>query len=168
MSTFVAVNTYTHSVTYVTDKMLLLLKEIIRCSGLSPEKLAADWTTLHRGIRTWLMTRDLEEVHLEVYNPETGGLIGRWDFEIYYGSTGDGGGMWCNPEDIKYAIRKAGLWPSECAYRIVLTNKPGRPDVEGWSGTTLRSTDGFVRQCIGTTIDGNGLSAGTAYWRKAR
>ena len=31
----------------------------------------------------------------------------------------------------------------------------------------LRSTAGFVRQSIGTTIDGNGhISAGSAYWRK--
>ena len=54
MSTFVVVNTYTHSVTYVTDKMLMSLKEIIRCSGLSPEKFVADWKVLQRGISTWL------------------------------------------------------------------------------------------------------------------
>ena len=60
MSTFVVVNTYTHSVTYVTDKMLMSLKEIIRCSGLSPEKLVADWRVLQDGIRTWLNSRDLE------------------------------------------------------------------------------------------------------------
>ena len=168
MSTFVAVNTYTHSVTYVTDKMLMLLKDIIRWSGLSPEKLASDWTVLHRGISTWLTTHDLDEVHLEVFNSKTGSLVGRWDFEIYYGSSGDGGGMWVNPEDVKYAIKKAGLWPSACDYRIVITNKPDRPNVEGWSGTTLRSTDGFVRQSIGTTIDGNGLRAGTTYWRAAK
>lgn len=165
MSTFVAVNTYTHSVTFVTDKMLMSLKEIIRCSGLSPEKLVSDWKVLHRGITSWLNTRDLEEVHLEVFNPTTGGLIGRWDFEIYYGSSGDGE-MWVNTDDIRYHIRKAGQWPSACDYRIVLTTKPGRPNVEGWSGTTLRSTDGFVRQSLGTTIDGDGLRTGTSYWRK--
>ena len=52
-----------------------------------------------------------------------------------------------------------------CDYRIVLITKRGRPDVEGWSAATLRSTDGFVRQSLGTTIDGNGLKSGTAYWR---
>jgi hypothetical protein len=165
MSTFVVVNTYTHSVTYVTDKMLLSLKEIIRCSGLSPEKIAADWKVLQRGISSWLYSRDLESVHLEVFNPTTDALIGRWDFDIYFGSWGDSG-MWVNTDDIRYHIRKAGQWPSTCDYRIVLTTKPGRPNVDGWSATTLRSTDGFVRQSLGTTIDGNGVRTGTAYWRK--
>lgn len=94
------------------------------------------------------------------------GLIGRWDFEIYYGTAGDGG-MWVNTEDIKYHIRKAGQWPSRCEYRVIVSTKPESPAVAGWSDTTFRSTDGFVRQSIGTTIDGNGhISAGTAYWRK--
>ena len=90
MSTFIVVNTYTHSVTFVTDKMLMSLKEIIRCSGLSPEKFVADWRVLQRGISTWLNSRDLETVILEVYNPKTDALIGRWDFEIFYGLSGDG------------------------------------------------------------------------------
>jgi hypothetical protein len=141
--------------------MLMSLKEIIRCSGLSPAKFTDDWRVLHRGISTWLNSRDLETVILEVFNPQTNALIGRWDFDISYGSSGDGG-MWVNTEDIKYHIRKAGQWPSACDYRIVLTTKAGRPDVEGWSAATLRSTDGFVRQSLGTTIDGNGLKSGTA------
>jgi hypothetical protein len=105
-------------------------------------------------------------VTLEVFDPDTDALVGRWDFEIYYGTAG-GGAMWVNTEDIKYHIRKAGHWPSLCDYRIITSTKPGRPTVSGWSSTTFRSTDGFVRQSIGTTIDGNGqISAGTPYWRK--
>jgi hypothetical protein len=166
MSTYVVVNTYAHSVTYVADKMLLSLKEIIRDSGLSPAKLADDWSNLQRGISTWLRTQHLAEVTLEVYDPDTDALIGRWDFEILYGTSGDGS-MWVNTEDIKYHIYKAGQFPSLCDYRVVATTKPGRPDVAGWSTTTLRSTEGFVRQSIGTTIDANGhVRTGTAYWRK--
>jgi hypothetical protein len=167
MSTTVSVNTYTHSVTYVTDKILKSLKDIIVLSGLSPEKLVTrDWLVLHLGIRTWLGTEHLQHVHLEVYKPGTGNLISRWDFEMYYSFTGDGT-FWVDTEAIKYHIYKAGQWPSACDYRVVVTTKPGRPDVEGWSTTTLLSADGFVKQSIGTTIDGSGLSTGTGYWRKA-
>lgn len=165
MTTLVAVNTYTHSVTYVSDKILKSLKDIILLSGLSPEKLARDWEVLHRGIKIWLSSQDLQDVHLEVYNPNTGKLIGRWDFEVYYGYSGDGA-FWVDTDAIKYHIIKAGQWPSTCDYRIVVTTKPGQPDVAGWSGTTLRSTNGFVKQSIGTTLDGGGLSTGTGYWRK--
>ncbi len=165
MTTLVTVNTYTHSVTYVSDKILKSLKDIILLSGLSPEKLTLDWEVLHLGIKIWLSSQDLQQIHLEVYNPNTDKLIGRWDFEVYYGYSGDGA-FWVDTDAIKYHIKKAGVWPSSCDYRIVVTTKPGRPDVSGWSGTTLRSTDEFVKQSIGTTIEGNGLSAGSGYWRK--
>ncbi len=126
MSTFVVVNTYTHSVTYVTDKMLNSIKNIIRLSGLNPAKLTSEWVGLERGIKRWLETEYLQEIHLEVYNPVTSALIGRWDFEIFYGFTGDGA-FWVDTDAIKYHILKAGVWPSTCEYRIVVTNKPGRP-----------------------------------------
>jgi hypothetical protein len=166
MSTIVSVYTYTHSVTYVTDKLLTSIKNIVRLSGLNPAKLVNDWEVLERGIKRWLDTKDLEQIHLEVYNPKTDKLVGRWDFEIYYNFQGDGS-FSQDPDAIKYHILKQGLWPSECEYRVVTTTKTGRPDVAGWSSTALRSTNGFVRQSIGTTINGSGLSTGTGYWRKS-
>ena len=169
MSNFVVVNTYVHSVTHVADNMIHSLHQIIRESGLSPEKLAGEWSSLRRAISAWLNSGHLDMVILEVYDSEVGipgGLVHRWDFDIYYGSGGDGS-MWANTEDVKYHIRKAGLWPSHCDYRVLLMTKPNEPYVTGWSDTPLRSTAGFVRQSIGTTIDGNGyISAGSAYWRK--
>ncbi len=166
MSTVVAVNTYTNSITYVTDKLLKSIKDIIRLSGLDPSKFADDWAWMERGIKAWLDTQDLEKVVLEVYEPKTDQLVGRWDFDIFYGFSGDGS-FWIDPDVIKYHIRKQGVMPSTCQYRILTTTKPGRPDVQGWTKTAFRSTDGFVRQSIGTTIDGSGLSTGTGYWRKA-
>lgn len=166
MSTAVFVNTRVHAVTHVTEKMIGRLKDIIRLSGLDPTQFVSDRDWIERGIRKWLETEDLEKVVLEVFNPKTDKLVGRWDFEIFYNYSGDGS-LWVDPDLIKYHIAKQGLIPSSCSYRIVTTTKPGRPDVQGWSRTTLRSTDGFVRQSIGTTIDGSGLSTGTGYWRKA-
>jgi hypothetical protein len=166
MSTTVFVNTYTHSVTYVTDKLLTSIKNIIRLSGLNPSKLTQEWESLERGIKTWLGTEHLEQVHLEVFNPYNNNLVGRWDFEIFYGFSADGAAFWLDPDVIAYHIKKQGLWPSDCDYRIVVTNKPGRPNVLGWSKVTFLSTEGFVRQSIGTTIDAGGLSTGASYWRK--
>lgn len=164
MSTYVAVNTYTYSVTYVSEKILLSLKEIVRESGLDPGKLADEWEVLQRGISTWIRTRNLETVHLEVYDPVTDGLIGRWDFDIAYDEYGDDG-MWVDTDLIRYHIRKQGKLPSQCDYQIVVHNKPGHPDVEGWSSCSMRSTDGFTRHAIGTNINGsNGLGARVAYW----
>jgi hypothetical protein len=166
MRTLVVANTYAHTVTYITDKMLRSLLFIIRESGLDPAKFAGDWEWMERGIRTWLGTKDLERVILEVFSSGSDRLIGRWDFDIAYGYGEDGAdGMWVDTDAVRYAIRKAGFWPSECNYRLVVTTKPGRPDVAGWGTITLRSTAGFTRHSIGTTIGAVGVGASTAYWK---
>lgn len=166
-ATLVQVNTYTHTVAFVTDKMLASLKRIISWSGLNPSKLVGDWITLERGIRTWLGSKDLVRVVLEVYNPKTDALAGRWDFDISYSYGGnDDGAFWADTDAIQHAIKKCGLVPSECSYRIVVTTKPDSPDVPGWTSTTLRSTHGFVRYCIGSTIGAGELATGVAYWRR--
>lgn len=167
MSTFVAVNTYTHSVTYVTDNILRSLQDIVRLSGLDPAQIADDWTVLERGISTWIESKHLETIVLEVYNPSTEALIGRWDIDIAYEWSGDGGGrFWVDTEQIKIAIKKAGVWPGSSKYGIICRSKSGRADVDGWSTTTFRSTVGMVKQSLGTTIEHSGLGAGTSYYRK--
>jgi hypothetical protein len=167
MSTLVHVSTYTHSVTFVTDKMLTSLRRIIIWIGLDPWKLTADWEALERGIRRWLETRYLLSVVLEVYRPSSAVLIGRWDFEIEYSfGIEDDGTMWTDTDAIKFAIRKCGIDPAECEYRVVAITREGRPDVEGWWRTTLRSTDGFVRHSVGTTIGASPLVSRAAYWRR--
>ena len=167
MTTYVSANTYVYTITYITDRMLYSLLFIIRESGLDPSKFAGDWECIELGVRTWLGTHDLIAVMLEVYTPSTGALIGRWDFDIVYGyGNGDDGSMWVDTDAIRYAIRKAGHWPANCEYRIIADTRPYRPDVPGWSPTTLRSTDGFTRHSIGTTIGAIGAGTGTAYWRR--
>lgn len=164
MSTTTYVNTYTHSVTYVTDKLLTSVKDIIRLSGLNPGKMSDEWKILEQGISVWLGDKDLKEIHLEIYYSRTGKFVGRWDFEIFYGYSGDGS-FWQDPDAIRYHIIKQGVFPSDCDYEIIVTTKAGRRNVAGWGSASLRSTEGFVKQSIGTTIDGSGLSSGTAYWR---
>jgi hypothetical protein len=164
--TSVGVYSYTHSVTYVADNILKSFKDIIRLSGLDPTKLVSDWEVLMRGLTTWLASQHLKAITLEVYDPNTDNLVGRWDIDIAYGATGDGS-FWTDTDQIKYAILKAGVWPSLANYRIITDTADGRPDVSGWSKTTCRSTDGFVRQSLGSTIEHNGLGGNAAYWRKA-
>lgn len=163
----VAVFSYTQSVVYVADNILKSFKDIIRLSGLDPTKLVNDWAVLLRGLSAWIESRHLESVTLEVYDPKTDHLLFRWDIEVVYTWDVSAGTFWTDTDQLKWAIKKAGLVPSQADYRVSVHNKPGRPDVSGWSTCTLRSTDGMVRQSLGTTVEHNGLSANTTYWRKA-
>lgn len=164
--TTVTVNTYTHSVVYVADNILKSLKDIIREVGLDPANLMNGWESNMRALRTWLSSQDLRQVNLEIYDPQTNALITRWDLDVAYGWSADDGSFWTDTDQLKYAIRKAGVVPSTARYRLLMDNKPGRPDVEGWSSTTYRSTAGMVRQSLGSTIGHSGLGASAAYWRK--
>ncbi len=166
MSTSTFVISYAYTLTYVTAKLLLTLKEIIREIGLDPSKLTNDWGSYENAISTWLSNRELEHIALEVYEPRVGGLVTRWDIEIQYASVGDGSSLWVDTAAIRYAIKKHGLVPSVCLYDIKVKNRPGYTSVSGWEPCKFRSTDGFKRYALGATIGGNGLSAQTTYWSR--
>jgi hypothetical protein len=162
----VAVRSYTHATTYVADNILRSLKNILLYSGLDPEKLVDDRDVLHRGIKTWIDSGHLRKVVLEVYDPGTDDLVGRWDVNISYEWTDGDGQFWTDTDAIRFAIKKAGVLPSMAKYRVVATTAPGRADVAGWSTTSLRSTEGMVEQRIGTSIEASGLSGGMSYYRR--
>jgi hypothetical protein len=164
--TSVVVHSYTHSVTYVADNILKSLKDIIRLSGLDPRQFVSDWEVHLRGISTWLASEDLERVILEIYHPRTDALLFRWDIDITYSWTGGDGSFWVDTDQIRYAMRKVGLAPSEAKYDLLLRTRPGRPNVDGWGTSSSRSTDGMHRQSLGTTVEHSGLGASAAYWRQ--
>jgi hypothetical protein len=167
-STAVSVNTFTHSVTYVTDQILLSIRRIISWSELDPAKFLGNRDVLENGVKTWLRTRDLEQAMLEIIEPITAKLLVRWDIDVRYTSNAnDDGTFWADTDAIKNAIKKCGAVPSECRYRILVHLKEGATAVSGWATTTLSSTDGLKRYCVGTTIGANSVAAGTAYWKRS-
>lgn len=165
--TSVVVNTYVNSVVYVADNILRSLKDIIRLGGLDPTAFVGDWEIHARAIRAWLSSKHLRGVWLEIYDPSTNALIFRWDIEISYGWSSEDGRFWTDTEQLRYAIRKAGVSPASARYSLLLDTKPGRPDVEGWGKAQARSTAGMVRQSLGSTIEHCGLGGRTSYLRNA-
>jgi Bacterial HORMA domain 2 len=163
----VSVYSYTHSVTYVAENILKSLKDIIRLSGLDPAEFVSDWELNLRAVNGWLQSGDLERVMLDIYHPRTGVLLFQWNIDISYSWNGGDGSFWTDTEQLKYAIRKAGLAPSEAKYDLRLKTKPGRHDIAGWGKAASRSTEGMVRQSLGTTIEHSGLSGSTSYLRRA-
>jgi hypothetical protein len=163
----VSVYTYSHSVTYVADNILKSFRDIIRLSGLNPKGLVDTWESKLRALSTWIESKDLEKVILEIYHPVTDKLITRWEMDIVYSWSTDEGTFYTDTDQLRYTLLKAGVIPSEAKYDIFLNTKPGRPDVTGWGPATLRSTEGMVKQSLGSTVEHNGLGAQAAYWRKA-
>lgn len=165
MTVSVSVRSYTHATTYVADNILKSLKDILVYSGLAPDKLAADREVLHRGISAWIESGHLRTIVLEVYNPSTDAVVGRWDIHITYEWSGGDGQFWTDTEAIRFAIKKAGVLPSTARYAVIVDLKDNASNVPGWSATTFRSTTGLVAQRIGTTVEASGLSGGLSYYR---
>src|SRR3546814_17498332 len=98
LMTIVAVNTYTHSVTYVADNILKSMKDIILLSGLDPTNLVDGWASKMRALQTWLASRHLDDVVPEILNSKTDALLGRCALHVAK-PTGPGpAGFWTHTE----------------------------------------------------------------------
>lgn len=165
MGSTVSVNSYTHSVTYVTDQMLNSLKRIITLIGLDPAKFVNQWSIYEIGIKTWLQSQHLKTAVLEVTS-STGALVTRWDFTIDYGYGSGDGTMWVDTDMVRFAILKLGVIPSTCNYEVKITLAPGAATVAGWYDCSFLSTAGFIKQNLGTNIGTNSIGTQSGYWRK--
>ena len=167
MSTHVGVNTFTHSVTHVTEEIIRSLKQIIRASGLSVDGLLNSWPNVENAIHTWLSSRHLQRVTLEIFYPGINTLAVRWDFDISYSyGRDDDGSIWADADAIRFAILKSGAIPSHCKYEFKIL-APGGAAVPNWGPGSYRSTAGFAQHSIGNTIGANSLGTSCSYWRKA-
>jgi len=142
------------------------LKYIITSTGLDPMKFVHDWAVYELGITTWLDSRHLEGLVLEVRSA-LGSLVTRCDFTIDYSYGSGEGSMWVDTEALKYAIAKFGTIPHNCNYSVIVQTKAGRPSVAGWGPASLLPTTGFVKQSLGTTIGTSYLGAQASYYRKS-
>lgn len=168
-ATIVRVNTTTFTTTYVAGNLLRGLKQLITGCGLDPHRIVGNYATLELGIKTWLDSRDLKVLTLEVFRPKTDALVGRFDFGIDYGyGTSDVGAFWLDADEVAYTIRKAGVNASDCDYRVLADTAPGRPEVTGWSTTNYRSTEGFSRHAVGTAIGAGTIGVGLTYYSRSR
>ncbi|WNV74350.1 HORMA domain containing protein [Geodermatophilus sp. DSM 44513] len=168
MSTRVSVSTYTHATTFVANNLLRSIKRLVTGAGLPADNLIGNWEVMERGVATWLGTGHLSALVLEIYTAGSAvprGLVARFDFTIDYGYSPDGDGdLWLDSDAVAFALKKAGVSAVRCNYRVVADAAFGYPAVDGWSDTTLRSTTGFTRHSLGTSITGGALGADLSYY----
>ena len=117
-ATATVTTTFTHVTTYFADKMLMLVGNIIRDSGLSMSHFASSRSTLEQGLKTWLQSGHLLKVTLEIFKPSTTTLIRRWDLDWNKCDAAESG-FWVDIADIKYHMAKAGVVPSSCGYKFI-------------------------------------------------
>jgi HORMA domain-containing protein len=167
VSTTVRVSSAVYSATHVTTNMLRGLKQIILGCGLDATTFGNQFKVLEKGVATWVRSRHLRELTLEVWDPtRPDRLVGRFDFTIDYSYYGSGdGGLSLDSATVAWVIKKNGTYPSRCDYRIIADTAPGAPHVDGWASTSLRDTTGLRRYSVGTALGGGSTAAGLSYWK---
>lgn len=158
------INTYAHTTTYLTDKLMNSLKQIIISAGLDLGKFRDDWDSTERAIKTWVKSKHLQKITLEIFKFGTRTLVTRWDLDIEYSNGSGEESFWTDTNTIKFAIKKCGSIPDDCTYDIIITNASGYPHIEGWGSCKLRSTNGLRKRSAGTVIDACRANASTSYW----
>jgi len=173
--TEVGVKTWTSTYNFVVNETVTLLMQYVNNRGLDSSKLTTMREQLEDALWTWLSSRHLSRVRIEVYEPEANEATECFDlaFDIE------------RPQDLSTAeieriqerkfdsyheevlenLRELDAPPDDCTYRILVwlrpTNDVGEepPTVDGWSRTTARSTDHLEKTDLGDAIDTPAASA---------
>ena len=165
LATHTSTYALTHSITFMADNLLNLLRDLVRENGLSPAKLMGDRDDLARAIVSWLESGHLTKVVIEFYKPGALTADARWDFPVAYTGSGVEDDMWRDKNYLRQLIAKAKRPSSDCSYRVVLFHGAGAPAVEGFSSCSMLGTGALLARQAGTAIATGHLTAGITYWR---
>jgi hypothetical protein len=150
----------------MSDNLRIVLRDVIRENGLSPEKLLMqDWDTVEQGIRTWLLSGHLNKIVVEFFSPGASIASARWDIPIRYVGSGVNNDMWLDKSYLRQLVTKSARPSWDCTYRILLCTDPGAPAVPGFSDASFLSTGRLAARHGGTVIATGHMTAGVTYWR---
>ena len=163
----IGVNIAVYPITYVSNEILNSLIRIVDKRGLGLDYINHNKTTIADGLFTWLGTRHLEKVVLEVYDSGRDGVLERYDMSFEYSSvvpsTSDSV-FETNLKKLEEFLEKLPSLPLDANYRVVVVLGDGAPDVPGWSPTSLRSVDHLKNQKLGGFIRADYIGAAMEYW----
>jgi hypothetical protein len=166
-NTYAYAYSYSHNVTFVADNMRNALRDVIRESFLDPSNLMAEWDRwISRGIRAWLESGHLREIHIEFYVPGAKSITTRWDFPISYDGSGVDDDMWLDKTYLRQLIAKAPKPMSNCIYRVLLSHAPNPPAVSGMASTSFLDTGILSPRHGGTVVATGRITASAGYWGK--
>jgi hypothetical protein len=163
VTTGTATATRTQVATHFADKMLLLLGNIIRDSGLDMADFTSRRAEIEKGIKSWIISGHLRKVTLEIFKPGTKSLIRRWDLDWDKCDAAESG-FWVDVADIRYHLKKNGVIAKDCLYGFLFDCKPGYRPLPGWTTGTYADTTGLKLRSLGTTITAGSYGSRTSYW----
>ena len=161
----ISVKTAVYPIVYVANEIMNTLIRIVDRRGLSMDYINRHRETLLDGIFTWLSTRHLEKLVLEIYNGET--VIERHDLNFSYSKVVPStthSKFETNLRKLEDFLSKLPSLEEGLQYRVVVVLKEGAPDVPGWKPTRLRPVDHLRHQNLGDLIKADYIGVAFEYW----
>lgn len=163
----IGVNIAVYPVTYVSNEVLNFLIRIIDRRGLNLDYINVHKNTLVDGLFTWLSTRHLEKLILEIYDSSTDKVLERFDMCFEYSAvvpTTSDSIFESNLKKLEDFLEKLPKLSSNSNYRVIVILSEGAPEVPGWSPTSLRPVDHLKNLKLGGLIKADYIGVAMEYW----
>ncbi len=183
VGTEVTHKTWVQSTNFVVASTIGFLFDYAQARGLGTDRITNKREDLESALFTYISTRHLRRVSIEVYEQDANKsdeAIERFDltFEVK------------DPDDLSQSERKRmedkdfnqyrkdvmeqlqdlDTLPSNVDYRILIWCAPEndlgqpKPDVDGWSSTSARSTDHLNKKNLGDAVNTGPINADASLW----
>lgn len=166
VQTSIGVKVWTQSTIYVANEIQRALIEIPSMRGLDTGYMTSNLQIISKGLQTWICTRDLKRVHLEIFHPTTDKAVETWQMGLSYETSGTGktNEFRTDMDKLKDFASKLGKLKAGCCYRVVVDLEDGAPHVEGWAPTTLRDISHLIKKNFGAFIGTPKIGVEMEYW----
>jgi hypothetical protein len=122
------------SLTYTANEVFRHAYTIAQKRALDTGEISRNKDVLTSAFHTWLATQTLQELQMEVVDPQ-GTLVEKWTWAFRYADDPDAENT--SPIDkVEDALGKLKPLTTGCKVRFVVRLKPGAPAVRGWYDAT--------------------------------
>ena len=162
----VGVNVAIVPVIYVQNEVIDVLMRIASNRNLDLGYFTDNQKSLTSGLFTWLTTRTLEKIVMEIL--ERNRVIERFDLSFQYSAvfqTTKESNFETNIQKLEDFLSKLPTQKQRNRrYRIVAVVSPNAPEAPGWGPTNLNLVDHLKKQNLGGLINADYMKAEFEFW----
>ncbi|MBI1744517.1 hypothetical protein HYR54_15830 [Candidatus Acetothermia bacterium] len=148
------VKTLGMSVTHTVTETIHAWLRITGGLDLDTNMLINGRDSIEKVLKTWITSRHLKAVFLEVYHPGSNQCVARFDLVYSYDPTcsNEAGGYTIKMDSIDEVVKQLKSKVQGAIYRIIVDLAENAPQVPGWTPTQPLSTDGLTKESIGNVF----------------
>lgn len=175
--------TWTQTANFVVTSTVGFLFDYAQARGLGTDRISSKREKLESALYTYINTRHLRKVSIEVYEEgasKSDEAIERFDLTYEIKDPEE----LSQPElqriedkdfnqyrkDVMEQLQDLDSLPSNVDYRVLIWCAPEndlgqpKPDVDGWSSTSARSTDHLNKKNLGDAVNTGAINADASLW----